>query len=310
MRIGILSCEFGWEEEQLCRAASDLGHRVMKTAPRSVPISVTPNHISLGGLEEMDRVLIRRTVEARDVVSAIARALKRLNVPTLEHADRYTTSEASKVASVLERWKHVPVPRSWVVWDVGQIGNLLSAVSWPVVCKPNLGRQGRGVVLVHDPDALLERSAEHFGSSPSEPLFLQEYVQVDREYRVLVLNGQPMATCLKHRLPGEVAASAALGTPFVNARVRGISEGELVSVERMAVHAAKVPELLFAGADVAVDNHGSMCVFECNRNPKFSVTQQAFPEVDIALRVMQCLVGLPSVPSSISCDRRQGSRAR
>ena len=89
MRIGVFSCKFGWEEEQLRRAAHRLGHSLSFFDPRDIAISVSTESLRASPLGTLDRILVRRTLEAQSAVASISSVVQRKGIVMLEPPSHY-----------------------------------------------------------------------------------------------------------------------------------------------------------------------------------------------------------------------------
>lgn len=289
MKIAILSCNFRWAEKQLVIAAHNLGHQTKLIHPRDVVISVTSGIADLGLLNNVDRVLIRRTIQERDAVSIICTVLGNRNVPAIEAYENYRGVSGSKIQSIMMR--HMPdhAPATWAIWKSEQLELIRSQFSWPLLVKPDKGTCGHGIVLVNNFDDLMELARRHFERDQHNPFICQQKLERLREYRVLVLNSQAIAIVLKAVDSDKLVANAAAGTKFINARAGEIDPQEISGVENLAVEVTGIHGLIFAGVDILVDNNKRQYVLECNRNPQFKATQKAMPDIDIAAAVIKTL---------------------
>jgi len=107
----------------------------------------------------------------------------------------------------------VPVPQSWVTGHVGLLGDVLA--DGPLIVKPHRGSQGRGVVVLRDPDSL---AALPNGAGP---VFAQRYVPHDgRDHKLYCIGGQVFGV---RRVWPARTLDEKLGEPFpVSAQLRDL----------------------------------------------------------------------------------------
>lgn len=294
MKIILLGATFRQSDKMLCHAAQKQQHDISYVNPNNVILSVVGDEINLDKLAQADRVLIRRTAEQSSQIASIAVALEALNVPCMEKAFHYTSSSVSKTNAILKRAKQVKVPSSWAVWSLSQLEQLYSTQSleFPILFKPDQGFGGQGIKKFSKFDELRLFAMSFFQeTNHTSPLLMQQEIKRKREYRVLVLNGEAVGTAIKCVPKSSIVANSAAGIHFADARNRenSVYEEEVLSVEKSAVEAAKVHQLLFTGVDVIVSEQDEKYIIECNRNPQFVETQRVLPNVNIAEKVIECL---------------------
>ena len=296
MRIGVFSCKFGWEEEQLRCAAHSLGHSLDFFDPRDIAISVSTENLKATPLDMLDRILVRRTLEAQSAIASISSVVQRKGMVMLEPPLHYLSIASGKATAIVQRWKHVPVPNTWCIWKREQIDTISDQLIFPVICKPNLGRQGQGIRVATNSEELLCIFEYHRQRDPAEPFLIQDLVSVEREYRILVLGGRVIGVYLKGPSREKWIRNAALGATFHSVSRDDVGTRELLDISNLAVEASKISRVVFAGVDVIVDPRGQMYVLECNRSPKFEAAQRASPQIDIARTIIEFLVSWDGTP--------------
>jgi ribosomal protein S6--L-glutamate ligase len=144
----------------------------------------------------------------------------------------------------------LPHPRTRVFYG-RQRQEILSHFSYPFVAKKARGSaRGQGVYLIKGPEDLEAYLARH------QPAYIQEYLSIAGDVRVVVINFQPV--CAYWRLPpaGEFRSNLAQG-----ARVE--FAGVPKAAVELAVEAARLANLDEVGLDVALPD-GRPCLLEFN----------------------------------------------
>jgi ribosomal protein S6--L-glutamate ligase len=100
----------------------------------------------------------------------------------------------------------IPHPRTRIYYGPGKAGRILQDFSLPLVAKaPRGSSQGRGVFLIRNAGDLtryLERAS---------PAYIQEYLAIDRDLRVVVLDGEVLHAYWRIARPGEFRTNVAQG---------------------------------------------------------------------------------------------------
>ena len=121
--------------------------------------------------------------------------------------------------------------------------NLLSDYR-KLVLKPNDGNGGKNVFLVDEPSSLLETASRIFGLT--EYMAVSPYYDIQREYRLILLNGELRIAYHKQRMSGEWRHNLGLGA---KACLSGMSEIEK-DVLPLAKEATEKLGLKFASVDI------------------------------------------------------------
>lgn len=115
-----------------------------------------------------------------EVLQALALANRIVNTP------RSIATCASKVlTSVLLGRTGIPSPKTLFTRDPEAAARFI-ADQGKVVIKPVYGYDGHGIFLIDSPDQL-----------GSPPWYLQEYIPNDRDYRIFVIDGEPVGAIMR-----------------------------------------------------------------------------------------------------------------
>ncbi|RRD38927.1 ATP-grasp domain-containing protein [Comamonadaceae bacterium OH3737_COT-264] len=220
--------------------------------------------------ERLKVILFRRTRGMEHMMRDLVIALERL-YPHILILDSVASvaDTTSKISSLLtRREKGIPqldttVMLSPSVWSSVEVG-------MPAIVKPSHGHNGIGVEMCNTRDELgqcmarmqlaIQDPATHMGYG----VLAQDYIQVDHEYRVVVINGHPLACAEK--FGDKLVRNAAQGAIFL--------EKNNLDAMRLAADCAIKQELFFVGVDIIVKDN-NFYVLECNRSPMFGTFDKA-----------------------------------
>ena len=150
-------------------------------------------------------------------------------------------------------------------------------LGWPMVIKEAFGSFGMQVHLARDRTEA-ERIVSTFGN---RPFLMQRFIAAaaGRDVRINVVGGE-VAACMERRSrDGDFRSNATLGGIVAPADPPACAK-------ELAVRAAEVLGLDFAGVDVLFDETGVPMICEVNSNPHFATTYAA-TGVDLAPRILR-----------------------
>lgn len=142
-------------------------------------------------------------------------------------------------------------PRTRVFYGNHQKSKILKHFRFPFVAKiPRGSALGRGVYLIRSEEELAEYNRL------TRAGYIQEYFEIDRDLRVVVMRGQPIHAYWRIAKPGEFRTNVSRGATisFDNIPDEGVA---------LAVNTARVCQLDDAGFDICFHN-GRYWVLEAN----------------------------------------------
>jgi len=140
-----------------------------------------------------------------------------------------------------------------------------------MIVKPVYGSHRQGIVKCRRLADVQDRAYEFLrGCNDDEPFFVQQLVTIEREYRVMVLDGELLGMVQKRA--GERHRD------FVAARDDDVSDFVLNIVSQTGL----------LGVDVGVTEDGTIHIIEANRAPEWERFQVA-SGVDVATNLMEHL---------------------
>ena len=267
MRIGVLGNVDSWYVNQIIATADSRGHtpvelRFNEQNPR-IRNGETQLWIGQEKATDLDVLLVRtmppgsleQVVSRMDFLAAVEHAgVRIINSPkSIECAvDKYLTTQ--KLAQ-----NGIPVPDT-ILCETSEIAaEAFELLGGDVVVKPLFGAEGRGILRIDHPEMALRafRTLERLGAA----IYLQRFNRGPLEdIRILVLDGQVVASMKRRPAPGDFRANVAQA---------GIAEKWSPTNREvsLAIHAASVTDCIFCGVDLMYNASGSPVVIEVNAVP-------------------------------------------
>lgn len=281
MRIGVIGNEGSWYVDQLCAAATRRDHEAVALRFPEITAGVqdgkTRLEIGEFDITMFDAILVRtmppgslEQVVLRMDILAIAADLgiRMINSPkSIECAvDKYLTTQKLALAGL-------PVPDTIVCENSEAAMAGFDALGADVVVKPVFGAEGRGILRVDHQEMALRtfRTLERLNAT----IYLQKFIKGPPEdIRILLLDGQPIASMKRHPATGDFRANAAQNGRCVPWQP---TDDEL----ELARQAADVTGCLFSGVDLMHDERGQTVVIEVNAVPGWRRIQKTC-EIDVS----------------------------
>jgi glutathione synthase/RimK-type ligase-like ATP-grasp enzyme len=268
---GILAEEMGYEIYRLLEEGKKLYHEVVLINPaklyfifgghQGIPVVMTENV----DLSKLSTLIIRKTNGFEEPISLLAKTLYHLGCDLLDPLERFSGSPAGKLMESLKGYVTNTSPDTYIAFNRNDALRLVSKLSsesrFPMIGKPNRGSRGENVCLLRNfAEAVLyiDRFFSHEKYSHSA-LLLQSYIEVEKEYRIMVLDGQCLGMVEKSAKEGQIARNAALGGQFTAAHDKEVIEFTLQNTSRKGI----------LGADVIRDISGKLYLLEANRAPQW-----------------------------------------
>lgn len=253
-----------------------------------------PGDSCLRRVDEFDVVYFQKAGKYWEEIALLTESLQRAGVKVVDPVMRLANPMLNRKAHqmLVLSAAGLPVPRSVygsLSWLCEQMGKGL--LSFPVILKGSAGHGGANVHRAENMDAL-NALAERLW--PCEALegqryLLQEYVENDGDYRILVLGRRALGAIKRCRTTaGEFRNNCAVG---------GVPEAVDLSeaVLNLAVRAAETCGLLFAGVDVIFrnDSPDDPLILEVNAGPQFEGFMKA-TGINVPMKLVSFLSALHS----------------
>lgn len=283
MKIGVAGTDQQKEENWIMEELVARDQEAVFVDPSEVSYLLKDGDVKLrqhgDTLHDLDLLFMRRTrfdVEAsRDLIAA----LDALGIRTIERKDVFY-NPLSKFYSLLsfvgESINGVNIPATAIIREKGEAGVLADEVGYPLIMKPIAGREGEGVDRIDSREEL-----EDALQDAAFPVLIQEYLEIDQEYRILVVGDEALGTVTKEGGEG-VTRNFAQGAEFT-----AVEKPEL---ETAAVEIARTMGIEVAGVDIVETSDGEAYEIECNRCPQFKGFASAHEDVDVPAKIVDYLL--------------------
>jgi glutathione synthase/RimK-type ligase-like ATP-grasp enzyme len=145
-----------------------------------------------GRLSEFDALFLRETTALDDHTYRFARKAEAEGMPVIDRPASILRCTNKVYLAELLRLNGVPTPRT-VILDRSGLRDFEAATTYPVILKIPDGSFSRGVFKALDGNELNRMARSIF--KESDVILAQEYVYTDFDWRVGVLNHQPIFVC-------------------------------------------------------------------------------------------------------------------
>jgi ribosomal protein S6--L-glutamate ligase len=179
-------------------------------------------------------------------------------------SDKYRTSLVLAEADL-------PTPRTALLTDEDMIEDHHEQVGgkFPVVAKTLRGSKGIGVFIL-DSEVSLKSTIQAFRkSNENEELILQEYIPINNDMRIVVLDGEVTAVMKRDKAKGDFRSNFSMG-----AKVSGVKISK--ELKKLALDAAKAIGCYYCGVDIALSKRTKKpYILEVNSSPGSEGIEQA-----------------------------------
>jgi glutathione synthase/RimK-type ligase-like ATP-grasp enzyme len=253
------------EEELAPSSQASLRHFARIAARMS--IEVEPIHKGdLDRLAEYDALFIRATTKIDNFTYRFARRAQQEGMPVID--DPQSMIRCTNKVYLAERLSAagVATPKTVVVQSLKDAEGLGDQLGWPVVLKTPDGAFSRGVFKCDDGAALKERLKSLLDES--DLLIAQAFLPTNFDWRVGVLDGEPLFACQYHMVKRhwQIVRHEAGKTPDEGGFTTVALDETPLGVVETAVKAARLMGNGLYGVDLKQTPDG-VFVIEVNDNP-------------------------------------------
>lgn len=210
------------------------------------------------------------------MVEAVA-YLTHAGVPCIDPLESYA-SPLNKTFTLMRAAGQAAIPESLVL-SADQTQAIPEWNHFPAIVKPLDGSSGKGITVAQDHEEL-EVQVEHLRGSGRRPL-IQRRIEIDEEYRVVIVGSEVVGVCRKRAQPGAVTRNASTGAVFELVDKPTLHEKARLAARRVHTH--------ICGVDLAETREG-VFLFEANRCPDIEPTERA--GLNIAERIADYLLNV------------------
>jgi glutathione synthase/RimK-type ligase-like ATP-grasp enzyme len=217
-------------------------------------------------LAEFDALLIRVTTQVNHYSYRFARRAEREGMVVIDDPLSILRCSNKVYLAELLRRSRIPTPPS-VVLAPGGLDAAEQVCGYPVVLKVPDGSFSRGVFKAENRAQLEARSREMFDHS--ELILAQAYTYTDFDWRVGVLNQQPLyvSQYFMAKQHWQIVKHGATGTRLAGGSTTMLVENAPREVVKTALRAANLIGDGFYGVDLKQAPNGDVVVIEVNDNP-------------------------------------------
>jgi len=257
------------EEKLIMRALKSSGVELKLTNVKYSPLSWSDQAASVALIRPISMVRAIYSASLREAVGA-----KAINssISIMFAGDKILTLSRFRQAGI-------PFPESMIAFGSEAAEKAGKIIGYPAIDKPPIGSWGRLVTLVKDHQTLqsIVEHRELLLSQSAKTHIIQRYIDGgDRDYRVLVLGGEPLGAIMRSAAKGDWRSNVARG-----GRVEAVKLDEELS--ELAVKAAEVIGGEFMAIDLFHDGERYL-VNEVNGVPEFRGFMEA-TKLDVAERL-------------------------
>lgn len=293
--------QIGYETYQFFVEAEKHYERIIPiNNPRSISYQFiegyTKPKILLDGqdISTLDTLLVRQGGQRRLPTIFLAQTLYQCGCDILDSMAWYTADRGSKLSGIFKYLNNGSGINTYIAFNrkngAALLQNLTIDGKFPLILKPVYGSQGRGIHVIEDLETGLDllNAFYHTEEERDEPFYLQEFLNIKKEYRVVVLDGKALGAAQKIAAPGKHTANAAQGGTFVAADVPDVTAITLMNVTSKGL----------LGVDVAVDQQDKIRIIEVNRIPQWKAFRQS-TGVNVAKAIFEKILEQRSTQSAL-----------
>ncbi len=173
--------------------------------------------------------------------------------------------------------KNIPFPKTFAAgeWNDSSINKALLTLNMPIIIKSLSSSQGKGVDMARTTTELRAKIKKL--TLKKIQFILQDFVNNDFEYRILVLGGKAAIAETKTRQANEFRNNVSLGATEKFISLSTVPKNVLRNAEK----ASKAMGVDIAGVDVVVDAKTKIAyVLEVNTAPQFTLNEEISNELN------------------------------
>ncbi len=277
-KVIVVGSDYKWEEEQLLKAYKNTEFWLLNDL--EVEMGSTTKFLLNGkdvfkNLNGDEYFIIRRSRGSYQKLVALVDILEKQNF-TITDSFRSVVTNLNKeiFLTTLESNLFPHPPGSFFVESGKNIESKKEGFNFPILSKPVLGRHGEGV-LIHDDFKSLQKEV----NKSEQNLLIQNFLELDSEYRIFVVGNKALGAVAKKAAPGKKIANYAAGAKFEPVE---LSEEHL----NEAIRLCQLQEIDIGGVDVVKTKDGRWYLLEINRCPEFQAFSSA-TKINVANEIIE-----------------------
>lgn len=233
----------------------------------------------LPSLIEYDALFIRETTNINHHTYRFARKAQKEGIPVLDDPQSIIQCSNKVFLNELLSNHGIPVPETMIV-DKRAAAELEKDFSETKIVKIPDGSFSRGVKKAESAEEFREITATMF--KKSDILLIQQFIPTDYDWRVVVLNGQPLFVCRYHMVKGHWQIIQHVSSEkYEEGRTEAIAIADAPKdIVKTACKAAKLIGKGLYGVDMKYTG-GKSYVIEINDNPNIEAGKDDAAEGDV-----------------------------
>jgi len=153
-------------------------------------------------------------------------------------------------------WKYnLAIPKTHIYYNRAKGYEFLEETSYPKIVKRSYGPSNYGGYFVHKVDSV-DEAKELFDSKKYHPMYLQDFVPMEADVRVMLIGHKPVCAFWRRAPEGEWLTNTSQGGSMDYMNVPA-------SVLDLAVKTSKAAKAEYWACDVAYSADGSVRILEC-----------------------------------------------
>lgn len=207
-------------------------------------------------ISDINILMIRSSRNNKVAKSVLAHIFHNLGANIIDSIERFPIGFASKLLSTISRHKKNCTTDTYLPFSRQATANLISYlnVDKKLLIKPINSSQSRGIEIIENLSQLrnISNNFSFIYKNDNIPLYIQTFINIDKEYRMFMVNGKIIASMKKIR--GENG-----GIKYKRMRFARLAEFVVEHVSKTGV----------LGIDACQDTDGNFYIIEANRSPMF-----------------------------------------
>lgn len=222
-------------------------------------------------LDNISALIVRSTTGCEEASRVLTHVLYQSDCELLDPIERFNGAPAGKAIITIKDSKNKSVPDTNLFFNLQDCLDFIHQSDlngWDtLVGKPSEGRKGENVELLDSSEKAALYAKSYFGNQQNKNncLLLQKYISIDKEYRVIVLDGSVLGLVEKEPAPDFIARNAAKGSHFIQAESTEVADFALNKCSKKGL----------VGVDVILDTSGKFWLVESNRSPQWQYFEKA-----------------------------------
>lgn len=229
-------------------------------------------------LDQWSTLFIREVGDKVNLVFILARLSNKSNIAFIDRFRENTCSITKLVQMFLLATNNIPIPKTYYapIYGIKEMRNAVNYLGFPIIIKRCNTSHGEGVSLAKNFTELGKKLKNIQQIKQTKEIILQEFIENDFEYRLLVTGttiavGEKKIRTSKNEFRNNVHLGAReefLDLSCIQKRIK-----------KIATSAARIVNVQLAGVDVVVGKNGTIAVFEVNSCPGFTYNEKISDEL-------------------------------